>query len=404
MRQVDGEGGDARRRLQDTADELLGMGVRRIHSMSWRDLDDEEAGGSEVHHDEVFARWAAAGLDIAHRSSSLGGRRLIRRRGYSITQAGSRYTVFPRTALAEVLHRAGPRDAVIEIWNGVPWFSPVWHRGPQVTWLHHVHGPMWGQQFSPVVASLGRRLETGLAPRFYRRHPIVTLASASRDEIVELGFPAEHISVVPPGVHERFGPLDDVVRSSSPLVVAAGRLAPVKRFDLLLAAVAEARAVVPDMTVEIVGEGPLRSELEGWITEHDASSWAVLRGRVSDDDLVRTYCRAWIVASASLAEGWGMTITEAGACGTPAVATDVAGHRDAVVDGVTGVLVADVRDLGQALASLATDRDRRERLGRESAARRQLLTWDATAARLLEILRDDARAQLTSSSRSQMRR
>ena len=47
-----------------------------------------------------------------------------------------------------------------------------------------------------------------------------------------------------------------------------------------------------------------------------------------------------MLASASVAEGWGMTITEAAACGTPAVVTDIAGHRDAVVDGVTGVLAA----------------------------------------------------------------
>lgn len=404
MAKVTGDEDEARRRLQDAADELVYLGVRRIHSMSWRDLDDDEAGGSEVHHDEVFARWAAAGLDIAHRSSSLGGRRVLRRRGYSITQAGSRYSVFPRTALAEALHRAGPRDAVVEIWNGVPWFSPVWHRGPQVTWLHHVHGPMWDQQFPAAFATLGRRLETGLAPRFYRRHPIVTLASASRDELIELGFPAEHISVVPPGVHERFGPRPDVIRSPRPLVVAAGRLAAVKRFDLLLAAVEQARQLVPEMTVEIVGEGPLRPQLERWISDHSAESWAMLRGRVSDDELVRTYCRAWMVASASLAEGWGMTITEAGACGTPAVATDVAGHRDAIVDGVTGVLVADVRDLGDTLASVASDHDRRAQLGRGAANRRHQLTWDATAARLLEILRDDARRQLASARRSRMRR
>lgn len=382
---------DARHRLEHAADELLARGVRHVHSMSWRDLDDEEAGGSEVHHDEVFSRWASVGLDIAHRSSSLSGRRLIARRGYRVTQAGSRYSVFPRTIAAEIAHRLGPRDAVVEIWNGVPWFSPVWHRGPQVTWLHHVHREMWDQQFRAPVAAAGRALELRVAPRFYRRHPVVTLASASRDELIELGFPAANVVVVPPGVHDRFAPSTAVAPHPRPLVVAAGRLAPVKRFHLLLESVLAARSMVPDLEVEIVGEGPLRPDLQAWIDIHDAASWARLRGRVTDDELVDTYRRAWMVASASLAEGWGMTITEAGACGTPAVATDVAGHRDAVVDGVTGDLVASPGDLGPALAALARDIDRREAYSRHAIERRAELTWDATAARLLEVLLDDVR-------------
>ncbi len=39
----------------------------------------------------------------------------------------------------------GRYDAIVEIWNGVPWFSPVWRRTPGITFLHHVHGPMWDQ-------------------------------------------------------------------------------------------------------------------------------------------------------------------------------------------------------------------------------------------------------------------
>ena len=56
--------------------------------------------------------------------------------------------------------------------------------------------------------------------------------------------------------------------------------------------------------------------------------------------LLDEYRRAWVVASASLAEGWGLTLTEAAACGTPAVATDIRGHRCSVVDGGTGLLAA----------------------------------------------------------------
>ena len=115
-----------------------------------------------------------------------------------------------------------------------------------------------------------------------------------------------------------------------PLVVAVGRLMPVKRFDALLDAMVEVRQQLPRAELVIVGEGAEREHLEDRIEALDAASWAHLPGHLSDDELVALYRSAWVLASASVAEGWGMTITEAAACGTPAVVTDIGGHRDAV--------------------------------------------------------------------------
>lgn len=378
-------------RIDDAAAELLGLGVRRVHSFSWRDLDDEEAGGSEVHHDHVFRRWAERGLDISHRSSTIAGPRTIRRNGYRVTQRGSRYSVFPRAVAAEVLRRADPRDAVVEIWNGVPWFSQVWHRGPSTTWLHHVHGPMWNQSLPRPLAPLGRVLESRVAPRFYRTHPVVTLAPASRVELLHLGLPPQNVKVVPPGVDSAFGPDPDVRKAQHPLVVATGRLSPVKRFQLVLEAVQKVRRSITGTELVIVGEGPERPHLEAWIEDNDASNWARLAGRVPLSDLIDNYRRAWVVASASLAEGWGMTLTEGGACGTPAVATDVVGHRGAVLDGVTGLLVPGPEDLATGLVELLGDHERRHLMGRAAVTRGAELTWDRTAAETLEVLLADAR-------------
>ena len=365
--------------------------------MSWRDLDDPDAGGSEVHHDQVFRRWAAAGLEISHRSSTASRPRRLVREGYRIEQRGSRYGVFPRTIAGEVLHRAGPRDAVVEIWNGVPWFSPLWHRGPQVTWLHHVHGAMWDQVLPGPLAGFGRMLESRLAPPAYRRTPVVTLTEASRDELVHAGFPARNVHVVPPGIDASFSPApaDEPSAPAPPFVVAAGRLAPVKRFELVLEAVADARTRVPELELVVIGEGPERARLERWIAERRAADWARLAGWVSHEELVRLYRRATLVVSASLAEGWGMTLTEAGACATPAVATDLVGHRGAVVDGVTGLLVPGPGDLGRAVADLVVDERRRTAMGRAASARAAQLTWDRAAAGNLAVLLAEARGAVS---------
>ncbi len=114
---------------------------------------------------------------------------------------------------------------------------------------------------------------------------------------------------------------------------------PVKRHDLLIRAAAVARETVPDLTLTIVGEGYERERLDAVIAELDAEDWVQLTGRVHGR---RSWCalyqQAWVAASASAREGWGLSLTEAAACGTPAVATRIAGHTDAVRDGISGLL------------------------------------------------------------------
>ena len=359
------------------ADDLLRRGIRRIHVLAWRDLDDPEAGGSEAHADEFMRRWAEHGLEVTHRTShAVGLPDDGRRHGYRVIRRGSRYSVFPRPVAAEIAGRMGGRDALVEIWNGVPWFSPIWNRTPSITVFHHVHGPMWDQVFPRPFNAVGRALEAQLAPPFYRRGLTVTPSDATREELLELGFRPERVISVPNGIGAAYSPGGQ--RTEHPSLVAVGRLAPVKRFDLVIAAAAEARVAVPDVTLTIVGDGPERPLLEQQIADLGASGWVTLAGRLSDAELLDRYRDAWLVVSGSLAEGWGLSLTEGAACGTPAVATDIRGHRSSVIDGHTGVL-ATPEQLGSTIAAVLTDDDRRRRLGDQALERAQTLTWDASA-------------------------
>lgn len=368
------------------AADLQARGVRRIHVLAWRDLDDRDAGGSELHADEFMRRWAAHGLDVLHRTSAAVGLPAVdRRHGYDVIRRGSRYSVFPRTVAAELGHRMGPYDALVEIWNGVPWFSPVWCRRPRIVMLHHVHGPMWDQILPGPLAGAGRFLEARFAPPFYRRSLTVTPSEATREELIELGFRPGRVRAFPNGVDPVFSPGGE--RTRDPSIVAVGRLAPVKRFELLIAAAAEAKRRVPDLTLTIVGDGPQRPELEAQIAAVGGGGWISLPGHIDHAALVAHYQRSWLVASASLAEGWGLSITEAAGCGTPAVASDIRGHRSSVVDGVTGVLVA-TPDLGAAIADLLIDHGRRRSMGEAALARARTLTWDASALGLTSVLHE----------------
>lgn len=362
-------------------------GIERVHVLAWRDLDDPEAGGSELHIHEVARRWAAAGLRVTMRTSHAPGRAEdTLRDGYRVIRRAGRYLVFPRAVLSEVTGRHGPSDALVEIWNGVPFLSPIWHRGPRLVLLHHMHADMFRMVLPPNLARFGELIERRFAPPFYRRSQIATLSESSRTEIVHgMRLRADQVAVVPPGIDDRYRPDASVPRSSDPLLVAVGRLVPVKRHDLLIRAAAEARQQVPGLRLRIIGEGYERENLEAVVSELGAESWVDLPGRVDDDELVRSYQEAWMVVSASSREGWGMTITEAAACGTPAVVTDIAGHADAVEHDRSGLLCPD-DGLAPAIARVATDPALRARLVEGARRRAEALTWDATAVELLRLL------------------
>jgi glycosyltransferase involved in cell wall biosynthesis len=364
------------------ADLVAQSGLRRVHLCSWRDLDDDEAGGSEVHASNVMKRWVAAGLDVTLRTSySVGRPAEATRDGFRVVRRADRYSVFPRAAVSEALRRTGSWDAFVEIWNGMPFFSPLWTIGkPSTVWLHHMHADMWHQTFAsqPAIGRMGYALETRIAPRFYRRTRIVTLSDSSRDELVhEMGFHADRVDVVPPGIDARFTPGGP--KSPVPLVVAVGRLVPVKRYDVLIRVLAEVKKTHPDLQAVIVSEGYERPALEALRHSLGADDWISMPGWMSDDDVVDLYRRAWVLASTSLREGWHMGITEAAACGTPAVATDIAGHRDAVSVGRSGLLARDEADLVQQLGRLLGDTSLRETLTAGAVEHAAAFTWDATA-------------------------
>ena len=116
-------------------------------------------------------------------------------------------------------------------------------------------------------------------------------------------------------------------------------------------------------------------------------------GRVSEETKHRLLAGSWAVLSAAHHEGWGMSIMEGAAVGTPALAVDAPGIRDAIVDEVTGVLVhAPESALPAALAAawiaLSTDQPRRERLGQAARQRAGQFSWDVTVDRWQSALQE----------------
>ena len=218
---------------------------------------------------------------------------------------------------------------------------------------------------------------------------MVTLSNSSKEELVaDLKFKPSMVHVVPPGIDPRFCPQGE--KSPNPLVVAVGRLVPVKQFDVLVDALVKLHALHPTMEAVIVGEGYRREQLEAQIHEAGAERYIQLRGHITDEEVIDLYRRAWVLTSASAREGWGMTVTEAAACGTPAVVTRIAGHSDAVAEGHSGLLAGSPDELVDGLNRVLGDPELRGRLSQGARHHAEQFTWAATARGTLEVLAAEA--------------
>ncbi len=365
------------------------VGMRRIHVFAFRDRDDPEAGGSEEHASQVCAHLALAGRDVhLHTGRVPGAPSRVERDGFRVVRRGGRMGVFVTSVLDEHLRRLGPSDGLIEIFHGVPFFAPLWSRTPQVGLVHHVHLGTWDALLPGWRGRVGHLIERFAVPAVYRRRALVTAAPSARDEIVEhyRADPAR-ITIAPHGIADRFSPGGR--RSATPLVVAVARLMPQKGVDELIDALVRVKAAVPDVEATIVGDGPHRDRLRA-VARRAGAEWIHWAGRVDDDDLVDWYRSAWVVASASRREGFGLTLTEAAACGTPTVATRIPGHVDAVDDGVSGLLADDTAAVADRLVDVLTDDALRTRLEAGARSHATGFRWDEATSTLLGALCDEA--------------
>ncbi|MFC8794047.1 glycosyltransferase family 4 protein [Streptomyces sp. CS081A] len=336
---------------------------RRIVFLAHRGLGNPAAGGSEVLIDRIASGLTEFGHDV---TLLCGG--TAAPRPYRVVSAGGPFGHFAGARSAFARH-VGSCDLLVEVCNGMPYLAPLWHDGPTVCLVNHVHTDLWGMRFPRPVARAGRLLEHWALARAHRGNLLAAVSPSTEEALRTIGVPPERIRVVHNGVHE---PAPRTPRSATPLFVALGRLVDYKRIDLLLRLWERVRPVTGGRLV-VIGDGPERDRLERL-----AGAGVEFTGQVSEEEKHRLLCEAWLLLHPAAVEGWGLVVTEAGARGTPTLGFDVPGLRDSVRDGVTGVLARGESSFAAAWCTLALDTARREDMGEAAARHAAAFRWSGT--------------------------
>ena len=355
----------------------------RILLVNWNDRANPQAGGAEIHLHELFGRIATWGHDVHLIASGWPGctpRAVVD--GMQVTRVGGRHSfaLRGRGAVRRAL-RAQSFDVVVEDINKVPLFLPLLTRLPVEAIVPHLFGAAAFAEASVPLATVVWAAEIPI-PWVYRKAGFHAISESTRDDLVRRGVPSERIVVIHPGVDSNwYRPDPDTARAARPAFLYLGRLKRYKGVDFALRALAAARQVRADITLDICGQCDDRPRLEGVAAALGLKDAVRFLGFVPEEEKRRLLRRAWAVVFPSPKEGWGITNVEAAACGTPALASDSPGLRESVRHGVTGYLVphGDSRALADRMLALAADPALVERLGRAARAFAESLSWDAAA-------------------------
>jgi len=227
-----------------------------------------------------------------------------------------------------------------------------------------------------------------VALSLYRKTPLVAISESTKQELLSHGYPENNLFLVPCAVnHAAYHQLPGIPRTEA-LIGYVGRIKKYKSVDHLLHAFAIVLKVIPHAKLVIIGEGDGKSSFQQLSHELQIDHATTFTGFLPLEEKVRLLNQMQMVVNTSAKEGWGLTVTEANACGTPAVASDVPGLRDAVIDGESGLLYeyGNIEQLAEKILLLLRDEHLRSRLAAGALAYAESLTWDKSATIMLEVI------------------
>jgi glycosyltransferase involved in cell wall biosynthesis len=284
----------------------------------------------------------------------------------------------------------------LDLFHSPDFVLPPVGRTPTVLTVHDLSFLRLPQFFVPAFRTY---LEAAVSRAVRRADHILADSESTRRDLAELlAVPASKVSVLYPGVEDRFGPVEDQevlsrVRARYDLparfVLGVGTLQPRKNFEGLVEAFGRLLAAghdLPDMGLVIAGgKGWLGADLLALAARHGFQERVVLPGFVDDEDLPALYTLAAALAFPSWYEGFGLPLLEAMACGTPVVSADNSSLPEVVGDAGLLVDAGSPEELANAMAVLLLHDGQRRQLVEAGQRQARRFTWERAARQLLQV-------------------
>ncbi len=364
----------------------------KILILSWRDIKSPFSGGAEIFTYENARRWVTAGHEVTWFSSDFGNcpkEEIIE--GIKIIRRGTEITVHYQAFRHYKKNFKGKFDLVIDQINTIPFLTPLYVKEKKAALIFQLAREVWFYETFFPLSLIGFAMEFFYL-KLYRRIPVLTISESTKQDLLKLGFNKE-ISILPVGIP--FEPLEEpLAKDFNPSLIFVGRLRKSKRIHHIIEALQMVKKDIPEIQLKIVGSGGkpgYAKKLKRLVKKYNLGGNITFYGHVNEEtkrDLIKN---SHLIILASVREGWGIVVSEANALSTPAVAYNIHGVRDAIIDWQTGLLTKknNPQVLSEGIITLLTDRNLYAKMKQTALNKGKEFSWDKSAEETLAILNKD---------------
>ncbi|MFA5856716.1 MAG: glycosyltransferase family 4 protein [Candidatus Pacearchaeota archaeon] len=357
----------------------------KILLFEWRDIKNPLSGGSEIYFHELAKTWIKKGHSVTIICS---GWKDCKKEEevdkIKIIRVGRPLSLYIKAPLAYFKLKEKP-DIIIDVENGIPFFTPLFSRTKKILHIHHVHKDVWFKEMKFPFSFIGWMIETKLMPLVYRKNKVITLSNSSAEEINK-GKIGKVVGIVNPGIE--FYKYKKYKKNKTPAILFLNRIKKYKGLKILLDAIKDLdNRGIKEIEVWVAGSGDELENMKEYAKNLGLKN-VIFYGRVDEEKKKELMQKAWIFVNPSFIEGWGIVNIEANYFHTPVIGSDVGGIKDSIIDGKTGFLFkyGESKNLSKKIEKIIKDNNLRKKLEKESYNWAKQFDWETKGEEYLKIL------------------
>lgn len=367
----------------------------KILILSWRGPGHPNEGGAEIVTHEHAKAWVRAHNKVTLFTSNFEkGKSEETIDGVRILRYGNQFITVQLYAFVWYIKHSKEFDLVIDQFHGLPFFTPLFVKVKKVAFIHEVAKNIWRLNNLPkplnlIPAFVGPFIEP-LIFRLYSKIKFMTVSKSTASDLVEWNIPSKNIHIIENGVHLSL-PNKGLTKEKKNTAIFLGAVSRDKGVEDALRVFSELEKKGDKWNYWIVGKASkdYLNHLKKLAISLGLNKRIVFWGFVAEEKKFELLQKAHILINPSAREGWCLVNIEANAAGTPVVGYNVAGMRDSVIQGKTGILhdFGDYKALAESVHVLVNSPKQYNRFQNAARVWSANFNWRNTTNRSLRLLK-----------------
>ena len=335
-----------------------------------RDIKHPKAGGAERTICEVGRRLVKLNIDVNLVTVNTGN--LL---DYEIVNGIKTYrikgNIRAHLKVKKMIKKIDPDVIIDDMDHAVPWCSSWFTNKKVIVFFRHLHARSLPGQVNIILAKIITFIEK-MYPFIYKDNIFVTESDTSENDLIDLGIKKENIIKIPPGVDlDLFHPGE---KTKNIQLLYFGGLRKYKRPEYAIRVYEDLHNEIKNLKLIVTGNGQLLNKMKEDVKNKNYN--IDFLGKIDYNELAKIIRESWVNLHFSVTEGWGLSIMEASASGTPSLAFKVAGVVGVIKNDCNGYLLNNINEFKEKILYIIKNEDIFVKNSREFA---ENFTWDKTA-------------------------